>query len=56
MSDAGEFLVSKAKERRNRFVKRRGWLLAACLTFLLLTATALALFFRNPLAGGCYPN
>jgi hypothetical protein len=50
MSDAGEFLVSKAKERRNRFVKRRGWLLAACLTFLLLTATALALLFPNPLA------
>jgi len=50
MSDAGEFLVEKAKERRSHFLKRRRWLLLACAFFPAAVTAAVALIYRNPLA------
>jgi hypothetical protein len=50
MSDAGEFLVEKAKERRSHFLKRRRWLLLACSLFPAAVTAAVAFIYRNPLA------
>jgi hypothetical protein len=51
VSDAGGFLIEKAKERRSHFLRKRRWLLLACVFFPAAVTIAVALIYRNPLAG-----
>jgi len=50
MSDAGESLLEKAKERRRPFVKRWRWVLLACAAAPMAIVAVFIAFLPNPLA------